>query len=280
MWAAYRYTTSEEKNYLSATEYVVKEVHLDTMGNEYPPAYWYFQDTDNWGIRIPEGGSGGDAESDGHDFFYVSDWFDEDMELMEEDGVSFEDTEADEYRTTIYLKVDEKLGTFDKLSDALAAVKADETSNRYIPLWTKVHIVPEDGEQETVKVSDLDSGMVTAGAVARSGDPVTARELVLFTDNTNGLAIGSSVMGQGRSIRENIGRKLKRGRLDVEKLPKLIEYLMDSAAKQYHKDHGSRDTPWHKMFTKADRRLAAKMYVDDVILTMIEDDPSYFTGAV
>lgn len=99
---------------------------------------------------------------------------------------------------------------------------------------------------------------------ATVADEDAARELVLFTENDAKLWGPGNT--QGASIRENIARKLKSGKLDVSKLPKLFEYLMDSAAKAYEKDYGG-----HNLFNAATRRLAAKdfaeQYVDELKAT-------------
>lgn len=79
-----------------------------------------------------------------------------------------------------------------------------------------------------------------------------AHELVLHADNHAQLHHGSHM-----PIINNLKRKMKKGTYDSEKAKKLWHYHADRAAQSYHKEYGDKATPWHKMFSTADRKQAA-----------------------
>ena len=94
-------------------------------------------------------------------------------------------------------------------------------------------------------------------------DDEAARELVLFSDNTDGLTPMSS-RGQGKAIHENMMRKIRSGKFDPMKVPKALEHLMETAAKQYARDFAS-PGEWSQMFNAATRRMAASMMAEDYL---------------
>lgn len=79
-----------------------------------------------------------------------------------------------------------------------------------------------------------------------------AHELVLHGDNTEHLYRQSH-----QPIMDNLRKKMKKGTYDPHKAKKLWGYHADRAAQDYHREHGSKDTPWHKMFTPKHRQEAA-----------------------
>jgi hypothetical protein len=79
-----------------------------------------------------------------------------------------------------------------------------------------------------------------------------AHELVLHADNHAQLHHGSHM-----PIINNLKKKMKKGVYDSEKAKKLWGYHADRAAIDYHKQYGEKHTPWHKMFSTADRKQAA-----------------------
>jgi hypothetical protein len=84
-----------------------------------------------------------------------------------------------------------------------------------------------------------------------------ARELTLFADNDANLHRQSH-----EPIMKNLALKHKKGKYDHEKAKKLWGYHADRAAQAYHKQFGSKDQPWHKMFSTADRKEAAAHWAD------------------
>jgi hypothetical protein len=84
-----------------------------------------------------------------------------------------------------------------------------------------------------------------------------ARELVYHADNTSQLAHTSKT-----PILKNLALKAKKGKYDHQKAHKLWQYHADSAAKSYHKEHGSRDQKWHHMFSTAHRKEAAAHWAE------------------
>lgn len=94
-------------------------------------------------------------------------------------------------------------------------------------------------------------------ANGRRSDPDehAATELLIYMDNTNGLALGST-MGQGKSVRENLLRRWNKGQYDFDKSVKLMSYLVETGAKAYVKENRS-DRSWHAMFNPATRDAVA-----------------------
>jgi nuclear transport factor 2 (NTF2) superfamily protein len=85
-----------------------------------------------------------------------------------------------------------------------------------------------------------------------------AHELVLHADNTSQLYKSSH-----QPIVANLKKKAAKGQYDKEKAKKLWGYHADRAAQSYAKEHGDGKTPWHKMFTTADRKQAAAKFEAD-----------------
>ena len=63
-------------------------------------------------------------------------------------------------------------------------------------------------------------------------------------------------------IISNLKRKIKRGIYDHEKAKLLWMYLVDDAAKQYVKDHGSTDQDVKDMFPNETRQIVASNLAD------------------
>jgi nuclear transport factor 2 (NTF2) superfamily protein len=84
-----------------------------------------------------------------------------------------------------------------------------------------------------------------------------AHELSLHADNDRHLYRNSHV-----PVAKNLEKKFKKGSYDHEKAKKLWGYHADRAAQSYSKQHGDVKTPWHKMFTTADRKQAASHMAD------------------
>jgi hypothetical protein len=86
-------------------------------------------------------------------------------------------------------------------------------------------------------------------------DKYAARQLVLFAENHYDLW-----ERRRPEFLKNMARKIKSGKLDVSKLPKLWKYFADEAAKDYQAEFG-RD--W--AFSPATRRAAAKVFAEDAL---------------
>lgn len=84
-----------------------------------------------------------------------------------------------------------------------------------------------------------------------------AHELLLFCEND-----GDLYRQQVKPIEANLAKKLAKGVYDHEKAKKLWGYLAESCARKYVKEFGDERTPWHKMFSTADRRGVAKAFAD------------------
>lgn len=96
-----------------------------------------------------------------------------------------------------------------------------------------------------------------------------AKELALHADNTEHLYKSSHI-----PIVKNLQKKMKKGEYNQEKARKLWGYHADRAAQDYAKQHGSKDTPWHKMFTPAHRKEAAHHF-ESAHRSLVEDDSNY-----
>jgi hypothetical protein len=95
------------------------------------------------------------------------------------------------------------------------------------------------------------------GRAGRGGsvDETALRELDLYAENT------SELYNQKKSILANIQRKLKSGKYDHSKAPKLWMYWVDAAAKRYVKEFGSGGNI-STMFNKPTREALAKQLAD------------------
>lgn len=81
-------------------------------------------------------------------------------------------------------------------------------------------------------------------------DPAIARELELYAMNDFLLYTNRRI-----PIIKNLERKYKKGTFDVKKASKLWRYFVDASLQKYHREFGSKTTPWHKMMSVADRNL-------------------------
>lgn len=79
-----------------------------------------------------------------------------------------------------------------------------------------------------------------------------AHELMLHADNDSHLYHSSKV-----PIMKNLLKKKAKGTYDSGLATKLWGYHADRAAQSYHKQFGTKDQPWHQMFSKSDRHQAA-----------------------
>lgn len=97
-------------------------------------------------------------------------------------------------------------------------------------------------------------------SINRKGNPmgthdIEKRELELYIDNDYTL-----YSGQRQSIEANIQRKVKSGKYDPAKAPKLWQYLVDAGAKKYVKEFGG---SVRTMFPKKMREELAKEMSND-----------------
>ena len=91
-------------------------------------------------------------------------------------------------------------------------------------------------------------------------DIETATELLVYAANDADI-----YKSRVEPITKNLQRKIERGIFDQEKAVKLVMYLMDDVAKKYAKVYCDIYTPWYKVFTVSDRKIAAEMWVDDFL---------------
>jgi hypothetical protein len=103
---------------------------------------------------------------------------------------------------------------------------------------------------------DSEEGLETINEAWEKMSP-EAKELVLHADNTGSLYRQSKV-----PVMSNLNKKFAKGVYNHEKAAKLWGYHADRAAHSYAKEHGTPDTPWHKMFPTSVRREAAKHWAD------------------
>lgn len=89
--------------------------------------------------------------------------------------------------------------------------------------------------------------------------PHEVRELKLTCEND-----GDLYRQQVQPIHKNLEKRLAKGTYDHTKAKKLWGYLADNCAKKYAKEFGD-GTPWHKMFSTADRREVAKEFADEFL---------------
>lgn len=83
-------------------------------------------------------------------------------------------------------------------------------------------------------------------------DPHAVTELVLYIENTS--AIYEKLT---KPTCQNLAKHHSKGKFDPAKALISMQRLADEGAKAYVKEFGSRDTEYHKAFTKADRTEAA-----------------------
>lgn len=124
----------------------------------------------------------------------------------------------------------------------------------------------EDGKKELVekkkKVQEAYEHMSDA-----------ARELVLHADNDQHLHHSSH-----EPIMKNLQKKVHKGTYKHDLAAKLWKYHADRAAHSYAKEYGD-GTPWHKMFSTADRKQAAQHFADRAKEELHEDDQTRLMDA-
>lgn len=82
-------------------------------------------------------------------------------------------------------------------------------------------------------------------------DETALRELDIYAENTGEL------YNQKKAILANVRRKLKSGKYDPTKAPKLWAYWVEAAAKRYAREYGG---TWNHIFEKATRdKLALEL---------------------
>ena len=81
---------------------------------------------------------------------------------------------------------------------------------------------------------------------------VESRELALYTINT-----GEIYRNHTLPVIANLAKKKAKGIYDAELAVKAFERIAEIGAKQYHKEFGSKDFAWYKVFTPESRELAA-----------------------
>ena len=86
-----------------------------------------------------------------------------------------------------------------------------------------------------------------------------ARELELFIMNDENM-----YRRHFMQIVNNFKRKIKRGVYDHDKAPKLVMYMVDEAARQYVKMHGSPNARVQDMFPKETRLMVANKLADSI----------------
>jgi hypothetical protein len=97
------------------------------------------------------------------------------------------------------------------------------------------------------------------GRRAAQGDPVAARELVLYAVNDG------RIYPMRQNVEEGLRKKLAKGRFDAAKAPQAYAAWLETAAKQYNREFGSPGVSWHRVFDAPTRRLAAQEMVDDFL---------------
>ena len=124
-----------------------------------------------------------------------------------------------------------------------AMKKHKDISNPFALAWS----MKNKGMKSHVKEGTV---LEVAGEHGHMSD--AAHELVLHADNDSHLHHSSH-----QPIIKNLAKKAKKGVYDPEKAKKLWGYHADRAAQNYHKHHGDKSQPWHKMFSVSDRKQAA-----------------------
>ena len=133
----------------------------------------------------------------------------------------------------------------------------------YNKLLARLAGLPEPGPGQTLQtIQGSTCGNGVERAMQKSAMSTDARELEVFITSTSDLS-PEGPRGQGREIVKNLLRKQKAGKYDKRKSVKLWMYLVESAAKRYHKDFGSSDFPWHKMFPPPVRKEVAESLAEE-----------------
>ena len=133
-----------------------------------------------------------------------------------------------------------------------------------IGLWKDLqHLVAGNEKNEdapansTAGVAMRDTPLFRKKKTSEAVDKDAAKELQLYIENDQKL------YRQVESIVKNIQRKMKSGKYDHKKAPKLWMYVVDAGAKQYHKEHGTPGDKWTKMFDKQTRQAVAETMADE-----------------
>lgn len=95
--------------------------------------------------------------------------------------------------------------------------------------------------------------------MARQDMSDDASELYISMDND------SSIYNQRVSCIKNLCRKISQGKFEFDKSVVLWMYWVENGAKSYHRQHGSKDFPWHMMFPKNVRQEVAHAFALDFI---------------
>ncbi|RLI52753.1 MAG: hypothetical protein DRO87_12695, partial [Candidatus Thorarchaeota archaeon] len=189
-------------------------------------------------------------------------------DLGEEDYATILATAQDWLKTPVLSENIEGIVRDQQLRAALdLAIQASKYNRAICPekynmLLARLAGLPEPGPGQTLQtIQGSTCGNGGKRAMQKSAISTDARELEVFIDDTSDLS-PQGPRGQGRDIVKNLLRKQKAGKYDKRKSVKLWLYLVDSGAKRYHQEFGSRDFPWHKMFPKAVRMEVAESLAD------------------
>jgi hypothetical protein len=112
-------------------------------------------------------------------------------------------------------------------------------------------------------------------------DEHAATELLLYIENESDLS-PQGPSGQGRSIAQNLLRKMAKGKYDHALAPKLWLYLVESGGKRYSKEFGGGEREWSRTFTPATRDVVAQALADqfrDAVAAGEYEGMDYRTGA-
>ena len=93
-------------------------------------------------------------------------------------------------------------------------------------------------------------------------DIENATELVLLAANDYDI-----YRARVEPITKNLQRKIEKGIFNKDKAAILAKYLMDDVAKKYAEIYSDKYTPWYKVFSVSDRKIAAEMWVDDFLMS-------------
>jgi hypothetical protein len=124
--------------------------------------------------------------------------------------------------------------------------------------FNKEHMEKKSGKKSTYEHHDYDKMSHEA------------KELTLHADNDPHLYKSSHI-----PIVKNLQKKMSKGIYEQEAARKLWGYHADRAAHSYHKEYGSPNVPWHKMFPTETRREAAHHF-ESAHREQVED-PSNFS---
>lgn len=133
----------------------------------------------------------------------------------------------------------------------ITGIKVTQTMNKKIPLKS-TGIKKIGGNVPMVKTQKK------FGSIPGPSDPDAVREIELYIEND-----GDLYRQQTYPILKNLTKKYVKGTFKIEPAAKLFRYLIDNGMKKYHREFGSRSTPWHKLLSTSDRQfLAVKMATD------------------